>query len=446
MPVCYNKIVFASEGWEKPSLDPSGNAIGFVLFVLLLILSAFFSGSETALFAVNRLRVRHMQEEGNARAKVVLRLLEDPGRVLTTLLMGNNIVNVAASVLATAFLVDHFGPQRGALYTIVLMTALLLIVGEVTPKTFAAKYADPIALWVAYPIQWLSVTLYPLIRVLSAVSAVLLRPLGGRVDLRSPLVTQEEIRLLVKMGEEQGVIEEAEREMIHSIFEFGDTVAREIMVPRIDIVCVEDTAPLDEILRVVLAEGHSRIPVYHERIDHIVGVVYVKDLLSHLKAGRHLVPAKELMRPAFFVPEGKRLDELFREMRRKMIHMAIVVDEYGGTAGVVTIENLLEEIVGPIMDEYDVEEKLVEIVNDRVAFIDGRMNIEEVNELLGLALPPGEVDTIGGFVYTLLGHVPTQGESVAYDGVEIRVERLEGQRIAKVRITKRVPTEHVHLG
>ncbi len=425
-------------------MDPAGHAFGFVLFGVLMLLSAFFSGSETALFSVNRLRMRQMYEEAdNARAGVVLRLLEDPGRVLTTLLMGNNIVNVAASVLATAFLVDQFGPQRGALYSIILMTALLLIIGEATPKTFAAKYADSVAIWVARPIEWLNVVLYPLIRVLSAVSALLVRPLGGRVNLRSPLVTEEEIRLLVKMGEEEGVIEETERQMIHSIFEFGDTVAREIMVPRIDIVSVEDTAPLDEILRVILAEGHSRIPVYHESVDHIVGVVHVKDLLSHLKAGRHTVPAKEIMRPPFFVPEGKRLDELFREMRRKMIHMAIVVDEYGGTAGLVTVEDLLEEIVGPIHDEYDVEEKLVEIINERVARVDGRMNIEEVNDLLGLALPPGEVDTVGGFVYTLLGHVPTQGETVTYDGVEICVERLEGQRIAKVRITKRVPTEHV---
>ncbi len=424
-------------------MDPAGHAFGFVLFGVLMLLSAFFSGSETALFAVNRLRMRQMHEADDARAGVVLRLLEDPGRVLTTLLMGNSIVNVSASVLATAFLVDQFGPQRGALYSIILMTALLLIIGEATPKTFAAKYADSVARWVARPVEWLTVALYPLIRVLSAVSAVLVRPLGGRVNLRSPLVTEEEIRLLVKMGEEEGVIEETERQMIHSIFEFGDTVAREIMVPRIDIVCVEDTAPLDEILRVILAEGHSRIPVYHESVDHIVGVVHVKDLLSHLKAGRHTVPANEIMRPPFFVPEGKRLDELFREMRRKMIHMAIVVDEYGGTAGLVTVEDLLEEIVGPIHDEYDVEEKLVEIINERVARVDGRMNIEEVNDLLGLALPPGEVDTVGGFVYTVLGHVPTQGETVTYDGVEICVERLEGQRIAKVRITKRVPTEHV---
>ncbi len=416
----------------------------FVVLVLLLLLSAFFSGSEIALFAANRLRLRQLQEEGNPRAGVVNRLLEHPGRVLTTLLVGNNIVTVAASVLATAFLVDRLGPQRGTLYTILIMTTLLLIIGEIAPKTFAAKYADRLALEVGRPVRWLGVALYPLIRVLSVVSNLLIRPLGARVSLSSPLVTEEEIRLLVKMGEEEGVLEKHEREMIHSIFEFGDTVAREVMVPRAEIICVEDVASLNEVLRVVLAEGHSRIPVYHGSVDHIVGIVHVKDLLSHLKAGRHSILAKEVMRPALFVPQGKRLDELLREMRRKNMYMAIVVGEHGGTAGMVTIENLLEEIVGPILEEYDVDEKLVEVVSDQVAFIDGRMNIEEVNALLGLQLPSGGVDTLGGFVSRLLGHVPAQGEIVTYDGVEMYVERLEGTRIGKVKITKRVPAEPLH--
>ena len=414
-----------------------------MLLAVLLVLSAFFSGSETALFAANRLRLRQMQEEGDRRAGVVGRLLEEPGRVITALLVGNTIVNVAASVLATAIFVQVFGPQRGTVYSIVLMTIVILIVGEITPKTFAAKYADAIVVRVGRPIHWLTVVLSPAIRVLSVVSNVLVRPWGGRVSLTSPLVTEEEIRLLVKMGEEEGVIREDERQMIHSIFEFGDTVAREVMVPRIDMVCVQDRAPLDDVLRVILEEGHSRIPVYHESIDQIVGVVHVKDLLSHLKAGHHTLPAQEVMRPAYFIPESKRLDDLFREMRRKKTHMAIVVDEYGGTAGLVTIENLLEEIVGPILDEYDVEEKLFEVINDQVALVDGRMSIEEVNELLGIDLPAGEVDTIGGLVYSLLGHVPTQGETVTSDGVEIVVERLEGHRIARVRMTKRVPTEQV---
>lgn len=413
------------------------------MLALLLLLSAFFSGSETALLAANKLRLRQMDEEGSRRAGLIRRLLEEPGRVLTALLVGNNIVNVAATVLATAILVELWGRARGPIYALVGMTILLLVVGEITPKTFAAKHADRVALLVARPVSWLTTLLSPVIRVLSLLSNVLVRPLGGRVNLTSPLVTEEEIRLLVKVGEEEGVIQEDEREMIHSIFEFGDTVVREVMVPRIDMVCAADTDTVADALRVVRAEGHSRLPVYHESIDQIVGIVHVKDLLTYVQDGREQAAVKEAARAAFFIPESKPLDGLFREMRRKKAHMAIVVDEYGGTAGLVTIEDLLEEIVGPILDEYDVEEKLLEIVNERVALVDGRVSLEEVNEQLGLDLPVGDVDTVGGFVYARLGRVPAQGESVTTDGVELFVERLEGHRIARVRITKRMPTEPI---
>lgn len=428
---------------RPPPLDGSGSPLGYVVLALLLLLSAFFSGSETALLAANKLRLRQLHEEGNARAGIVRRLLDEPGRVLTALLVGNNIVNVAATVLATALLVGLWGPQRGPLYALIGMTLLLLVFGEITPKTFAAKYADRLAMWVSTPVRALTVLLSPVIRVLSLLSNLLLRPLGGRVDLASPLVTEEEIRLLVKMGEEEGVIQEDEREMIHSIFEFGDTVAREVMVPRIDMVCVADTDSVADAMRVVRAEGHSRLPVYHDSIDQIVGVVHVKDLIPFVQDGRGSTPVKEAARAAYFIPESKPLDGLFREMRRRKAHLAIVVDEYGGTAGLVTIEDLLEEIVGPILDEYDVEEKLFEVVNESVALVDGRVSLEEVNEQLGLDLPVDEVDTIGGFVYSLLGHVPAQGESVTHDGVELVVERLEGHRVARVKVTRRVPTEQL---
>jgi putative hemolysin len=423
-------------------LDASGTPLELIVLIILLLLSAFFSGSETALFAANRLRMRQLAEEGHKRASLVVRLLEDPGRLLTTLLVGNNIVNIAASVLTTAILVAWFGPQRGSVYAILVLATVLLVIGEITPKTIAAKYADRLALLIAAPIRLVGVALYPIIRALSAVSYVLVRPLGGRVNLTSPLVTEDEIRLLIKMGEEEGVIQEDEREMIHSIFEWGDTVAREVMVPRIDVVAVEDTTSLDQVLRIVLEEGHSRIPVFRETIDEVIGVLYVKDLLSHLKAGRMQVQAKELMRQAYFIPETKRLDELFREMRRKKVHMAIVLDEYGGTAGLVTIEDLLEEIVGPILDEFDVdEEKQIETVDAHTTLVNGRMSVEEVNELLGLALPVEDVDTIGGFVYRLLGHIPVQGEAVPFDGLDISVERVDGNRITKIRIARREPTE-----
>lgn len=420
-------------------MDASSYAVELVALGLLLLLSAFFSGSETALFAANRLKLRHLKEEGHARARMALHLLEHPARLLSTILVGNNIANTAAAVVATATLVRLLGPERGSLYAFLVVTVLLLIFAEITPKTLAARHADRLALLAARPIQATAALLAPLNRVLSLLTNVLTRPLGGRVRPDAPLVTEEEIQLLVRMGEEQGVLEQDERDMIHSIFEFGDTVVREVMVPRVDMVCVEADDPVEAILEVVRTHGHSRIPVYHETVDHIVGLVHVKDLLSAFKDGRLAGTVRDFTRPAFFVPDTKRLDELFREMRRKKVHMAVAVDEYGGTAGLVTIEDLLEEIVGPIQDEYDTEEAPIRVQSDRIAIVDGAVHLEEVNAALGIDLPSGEVDTVGGFVTSLLGHVPAQGDSVTHDGVELSVERVDGHRIVHVKITKAEP-------
>lgn len=420
-------------------MDVARSPLAWVTLAVLVLLSAFCSAAETALRGASKLRIHQLRDAGDRRAVRLSRLLEGPGRVLTALRAGNNIVNVAAVVLAVALFVPRLGPTRGLWLAAVVMTAALLIVGEILPRTLAATRPDRLALWVGRPVDWLAAALSPVIRILSLASTPLVRPLGGRINLASPLATQDEIRQLARMGEAEGVIEADERRMIHSIFEFGGTVAREVMVPRIDMVCVADTTSVDGVLRVILEEGHSRMPVYHATIDQIVGVVYVKDLLSHIKAGHHSLLVGEVMRPAYFVPESKPLDDLFREMRRKRVSMAVVVDEYGGTAGLVTVDDLLEEIVGPIPDEHAVEEKLFETVNQQSAIVDGRMSIEEVNELMGLNLPTGEVDTIGGFVYSLLGHVPAQGEKVTVGDAEIVVEKLEGHRIARVRVSRRVP-------
>ncbi len=370
-------------------MDASGRPLGWLILALLVVLSAVFTASETALLTASRRRLRQLRGLEDRRAGLLSRMLEDPGRVVTALLVGNTIVVVAASVLAAALAVQWLGAGQGLWLAVVAGVAVLLIAGEMVSKKIAARYADR----------------------------------------------------LVPAAADDDVIEEDERQMIHSIFEFSDTVVREVMVPRIDMACVEDTTTVDGVLRVILEEGHSRIPVYRETIDQIVGVVHVKDLLSHVKAGHHSLAVGEVMRPAYFIPESKRLDDLLREMRRKRTQMAIVVDEYGGTAGLVTVEDLVEEIVGPILDEYDVDEKLFETVNDHSAIVDGRLSIEEVNELMGLDLPAGEVDTIGGFVYSLLGHVPAQGEKVDAGEAEIVVEKLEGHRIARVRISRRVPTQ-----
>lgn len=424
-------------------MDASSYVLEVITLVVLVLLAAFFSGSETALFAANRLRLRHQKEEGHHPAATALSLLEQPARLFSTLLIGNNIASTAAAVVATATMVRLVGPERGALYAFALMTLVLLIFGDITPKTVAAHRADRLALLVAQPVRWLSWLLSPVIRLLALLTNLLARPFGGRVRLDAPMVTEEEIQMLVRMGEEQGVLEQDEREMIHSIFAWGDTVVREVMVPRIDMVCVEADDRVQALLEVVRTHGHSRIPVYHETIDQIIGLVHVKDLLAAFRSGRLEGAVRDFTRPAYFVPETKRLDELFREMRRKKVHMAIAVDEYGGTAGLVTIEDLLEEIVGPIQDEYDIEEPPIKVLNEKVALVDGRVNLEDVNAALRLDLPAGDVDSVGGFVYSLLGHVPAQGERVTYDGVELAVERVDGNRIAQVKITKVEPVASV---
>jgi CBS domain containing-hemolysin-like protein len=357
---------------------------------------------------------------------------------LSTLLISNNIVNAGLVVLATTVFISLFGMDTGALVSFVFSTILILVV-EIMSKSIAAQYADGLAPATARPVLWLSVLWAPIIRVLSFVTGLLIRPFGGRVQPDAPMVTEEEIRMLVQMGGEQGVLEQDERDMIHSIIEFKDTVVREVMVPRVDMVCVEADAPVGALLAIVQEHGHSRIPVYDDNFDNIVGLVHVKDLLSGSDEGRPSATVRNFMRPVYLVPETKRVDDLFREMRRNKVHMAIVVDEYGGTAGLVTMEDLLEEIVGPIQDEYDSEEAPVKILNEQEALVDGRVHLEDVNDALGLALPVGEVDSLGGFVYRLLGHMPALGDRVAYNGVDLIVERVDGLRIEQVRVRKPHP-------
>ncbi|HET7264148.1 MAG TPA: hemolysin family protein [bacterium] len=408
----------------------------FALLAFLILCGAFFGAAETALFAASRLTLRRMRDAGDRRARLAHQLLEHPGHLLTTLLAGNTIANVGSSVVATSIALSLLGRRAGEIVAFIGATALVLILAEIAPKTLAVRYADRFALNVAGTVRAVSLVLTPLVRLLSLAGTAVVRPFGGAITPHAPLVTEDQLRFLVQVGEEEGVIEEEEREMIHSIFEFGDTLVREVMRPRVDIVAVQAKAAINEALGLMMESGHSRLPVYEGSVDHIVGVVYVRDLLPALRQGRLDQTVGEMQRPPFFVPDAKKVDELFREMQRRKISMAIVVDEYGGTAGVVTMEDLLEEIVGEIQDEYDLEEKPIQLIDDRTAVVNGRTHIDEVNEILGLQLPTEDVDTIGGLVYALAGHVPVQGETVSLAGAELRVERALGQRITKVRITR----------
>ena len=424
--------------------------ISIIGFLILLVLSAFSSATETALTSVNRIRVKHLVEEKTKGAEILQQLLEQPSRYLAAILILNNVVNIGAASLATMLVVQYFEYLHLTLSTgyiagisTGIVTFLVLVYGEISPKTYAAQNAEKLALLVAKPTSILVTALFPVARLFIFIANLFGKLFGGKTTPEGPFLTEDELKTMVKMGEEEGVIEEDEKEMIHSIFEFGDTIVKEVMVPRMDMACVEDTATAKDVLAIITEEGFSRVPVFEESVDNIVGIVYAKDLLKLNKTKEKMnVSVKKLMHPAYYIPETKKVNELLRELQKKRQHMTIVLDEYGGTAGLVTIEDLLEEIVGEIFDEYDLEEVLIEKVDENNVRVDARADLDEINEFLEINLPEEyEYETIGGFVYNLAGKVPAAGEKVEYENLVFTVETLLGRRISKILITKK-PIEH----
>lgn len=407
--------------------------------VLLLLVSAFSSAAETAITSVNRIKVRQQAEEGKRSAVILDNLLKHPGRFLATILLMNNLVNVAASAVAT-ILAAKYVAYPAAVATGVI-TFLILVFGEISPKTFAVQNADKMAFLVAPVVRITEYIFYPVVRALIIISNLLLAILGTRPMKEGPFVTEEEIRTMVSVGEEEGVIEEDEKEMIDSIFEFGETIVKEVMVPRMDMVAVEKNTPISEVLEVILHEGFSRIPVFDKTIDNVVGIVYARDLLVNYSKGLTNVTLEKIIRPAYYVPETKKVLELLKELQKRKTHMAIVVDEYGGTAGLITIEDLLEEIVGEIFDEYDLEEVLVEYIDENNIRVDGKVDLDEINEILGINLPEAEYESIGGFVFNLFGKIPAPGEKIDYNNLTFTIEAVDGRRISKILITKKPQPE-----
>ncbi|MGM0471617.1 MAG: hemolysin family protein [Bacillota bacterium] len=409
-----------------------GQVMDLLLLGLLFILSGFFSGSETALMSVNRVKIRHLAQEGDSKAQVVDRLLDQPNKLLTTILVGNNLVNVAASSIATALAIEIFG-SKGVGIATGGVTLFILVFGEITPKSFATQNSELASKWVAKYIRIFSYLLYPFIKVLTLITNFMIRALGGRPQQSEPFVTEEEIKKFVHVGEQEGVIESDEKEMINSIFDFDDTIVKEIMMPRIDMVCVEMNTSMEDLIEIIVDFGYSRIPVYNETVDNIIGIVYAKDLLTFLGCGEE-TSLKKIMRPAYYVPETKEIDVLLTELRKERIHMAVVLDEYGGTAGLVTIEDLLEEIVGDIQDEYDEEENWVEVISESEIIVDARIDIDEVNDILDIDLPEEDYETVGGLVLSILGSVPQEGEVLEFENLKFIIESVIQRRISKVKI------------
>jgi putative hemolysin len=401
----------------------------------LTLAAAFFAASEAAIVAIGRIKARALDEKGVRNAKIVVRLVTDRNKTLTTILIGNTFVLLAADSIAT-YLFLVVGVPHAAVWSTVVMTVLILLFGEIIPKTVAVAESDRWALRIAPLLAAITWLFTPLTAAFLATTTAVVRVFGGRPHV-GPYVTEEDLRTLVDVSVEQNVLEKEESELIHSIIEFGDTIAREVMTPRTDMVTVAVSSSPRRALDLVIAEGYSKLPIFEETIDNVIGVVHDRELLIALANGTIASASlRSLMRPVVHVPENKRISELLREMQRGKFSLAIVLDEYGGTAGLVTMEDLLEEIVGEIRDEHDEgEEEPIRRIGEGESVVEAGTNIEDVNAELGLELPHEEFETIGGFTVGLFGRLPREGEEIEVgNGVKLRVDRTRGRRILAVRV------------
>ena len=412
-----------------------------ILFIVLLAFSAFFSSSEVAIFGLSRRDEEEIKDREDRAANKLKKLLSSPQQTLITILTGNNAVNVAAASLAAILTSDicnyyHIPHTLGIIVEIAVVTGLLLILSEITPKILALRNPLIMALKVAGPISFFRLTLYPIVVFFTAITEFFTRVLG--VDKIRLTYSTEELKTLVEISEEKGHLEESEREMISSIFEFGETLVKEIMVPRTDMKMVETDVSLDEIVDAIKKGGFSRYPVFDVNRDNVIGMLYAKDLLPYIQQKSQDFDLPSLMRPAYFVPENKEIAELLREFQKEKVHLAVVVDEYGGTAGIVTLEDILEEIVGEIQDEYDHEKPLFVKHGKDLIIAEAKMTIEAVNDLLeeNVISADGDYETLGGFIYDLTGKIPSEEEGIDFGDYKFTIAEVDGQRLMKIRIEK----------
>jgi putative hemolysin len=431
--------------------------VDILIIVLLTLLEGFFVAAEIALVSFRRSRVEQLAEEGSSGARRVRRLQEDPGRFLAVSQLGLTVIGFFASAfaavnLATALtrVLEDAGMEHGsadglALVIVTVVLALFTIIfAELVPKTLALSSPERFALALSIPIEFLASVLGPVIALLTGTTRAIAGIFGASVTNEAQ-ISAEELRLIVERGGEQGVLEAEEEQMINAVIELGERRLHEVMVPRIAIVGLAASSTIEEVVDKVVDEGHSRIPVYEESIDEVVGILYAKDLLPFLREGSGPRPAlRSLLRPPVFVPESMTIDDLLHEFQRRKVHIAIVLDEYGGTAGLVTIEDLLEEIVGEIQDEYDTEEPMVVRLSDDEARVDGRADVDDLAELFDIDLgleDEDEYDTVGGLIYHRIGGVPSPGDEIDVDGLHLTVESTDGRRVGKILVVRRAPDD-----
>ena len=388
--------------------------------------------SETSLMSLSKIRIRHMVEEGVKGAKLVEKLTEDPNRLLGAILIGNNVVNIGASALATTIATNIFGSAGAGIATGV-MTILVLIFGEITPKSIAKQKSEKVALKVSKIINIIVKILKPFIGIFTAISSIFIRLFGGDPKASEPFITEEELRTMVGVSEEEGVLEDVEKEMIFNVFDFADAHVKDVMVQRVDVIAVDIDASYEEVLDVIKTEQFSRIPVYNQTIDDIVGILNVKDLIMAEKSSKPFKVA-DYMREPYYTFEFKKIKELFSEMKKTRNHISVVLDEYGGTVGIVTIEDLIEEVFGEIEDEYDDYEKEIEVIKEDEFVVDGSARLDDISELIGVNMESEEFDSVGGLVIGELGRFPEQNEEVQLNSIRFVVEEVDKNRIKKVRI------------
>lgn len=413
-------------------MDP-GDAWQIIILVALLSFSAFFSASETAMMSLSKIRLRHMVDEKVANASLVSKLLEKPSRFLASVLVGNNLVNTAASSILTALVAKYVAGGTGILIATVGMTILILIFGEITPKNIASNNSEGVALRLAKPLSLMVTIIAPIANFIMLVINGVLRLFGVKVNTAQPFITQDELKTMVTVSHEEGVLEGGEKKMIDNVFEFGDAQAKDAMTPRTDMVSIEDDYTYEQVVEAFRTDQFSRMPVYRETPDDIIGVLYVKDLLLG-GVSKENFNLEEIMREPYYTYEFKRIGDLFEDMRNKQIPIAIVLDEYGGTAGIITMEDLVEEIVGDIADEYDIQETEIEVIKEDEYIVDGGTRIDLVNEMIGTRIESEDFDSIGGFILGELGGLPEVGEVIEVDGVTFKVEEVDKNRIEELRI------------
>ena len=412
----------------------------FIILAVLIFLSAFFSSSETALMTSNKIRLRSLAESGNKSAARVLTITEDSGKLLSAILIGNNIVNLSASSIATTLAIKHLGSAGAGVATGVL-TFLILIFGEISPKTLATIHAEKLAMMVSAPIGLIMKILTPVIFIINTLARGVLFLLGVKSNDTDTQMTEEELLTIIDVSKEEGVIEDEEHEMINNLFDFSDAQAKEVMIPRIDMVFADINSSYDELINIFKDNMFTRLPVYEENTDNVIGILNMKDLL--LCADRENFDIRNVIREPYFTYEHKNTAELFIEMRKSSISLAIVLDEYGATAGLITLEDLLEEIVGEIRDEYDTdEEDPIEQLSEREFLVLGSANLDDVCEKLNLNFTSDDYDTFGGYLIGLLDHLPVKNEIIITDDdILLRVDKMEKNRIEKIYIKKPSETE-----